>query len=92
MLVKSLRTNPGPFEAEGINTLFGIRPELRAHVVTARSVAGRWWRHTTSECGPAVMAEAVWRMTGKPGRVSSARSGRRQPGAGDMCAKVETRP
>jgi acetolactate synthase-1/2/3 large subunit len=93
MLVKVFERILDLFEAEGINTLFGIPDPNFVHMfVTAEK---RGWQVVAphhEECA-GFMAEAVWRMTGKPGLCI----GTLGPGVANlapamMCAKVENSP
>ena len=81
------------FEAEGINTLFGIPDPNFVHMF--QSAEKRGWQviapHHEEVCG--FMAEAVWRMTGKPGLcIGTLGPGIANLAGAMMCAKVENSP
>jgi len=81
------------FEAEGINTIFGIPDPNFVHLFV--SAEKRGWQVVAPhhEACAGFMAEAVWRMTGRPGLCI----GTFGPGVANlapamMCAKVEHSP
>jgi thiamine pyrophosphate-dependent acetolactate synthase large subunit-like protein len=81
------------FEAEGINTLFGIPDPNFVHMFSTAEQRG--WQviapHHEEVAG--FMAEAVWRMTGKPGLcVGTLGPGVANLAGAMMCAKVENSP
>jgi len=81
------------FEAEGINTLFGIPDPNFVHMFLTAEKRG--WQvvapHHEQVAG--FMAEAVWRMTGRPGLcVGTLGPGVANLGPAMMCAKVENSP
>jgi thiamine pyrophosphate-dependent acetolactate synthase large subunit-like protein len=81
------------FEAEEINTLFGIPDPNFVHMfITAEQ---RGWRVVAphhEECA-GFMAEAAWRMTGKPGLcIGTLGPGVANLAGAMMCAKVENSP
>jgi acetolactate synthase-1/2/3 large subunit len=81
------------FEAEGINMLFGVPDPNFVHMFL--SAQARGWRVVAphhEECG-GFMAEAAWRMSGKP----AVCTGTLGPGVANfagamMCARVENSP
>src|ERR1700733_3590452 len=81
------------FEAEGIKTLFGIPDPNFVHMfITAEQ---RGWKvvapHHEEAAG--FMAEAAWRMTGKPGLcIGTLGPGVANLAGAMMCAKVENSP
>jgi len=81
------------FEAEGVNTLFGIPDPNFVHMFLTAEKRG--WQviapHHEEVCG--FMAEAVWRMTGKPGLcIGTLGPGIANLAGAMMCAKVENSP
>ena len=81
------------FEAEGINTLFGIPDPNFVHMFLTAEKRG--WQvvapHHEEVAG--FMAEGVWRMTGKPGLcVGTLGPGVANLAGAMMCAKVENSP
>jgi acetolactate synthase I/II/III large subunit len=81
------------FEAEGINTLFGIPDPNFVHLFLAAEKRG--WSVVAphhEECA-GFMAEAAWRMTGKPGLcIGTLGPGVANLAGAMMCAKVENSP
>jgi acetolactate synthase I/II/III large subunit len=81
------------FEAEGINTLFGIPDPNFVHMFLTAEKRG--WQvvapHHEEVAG--FMAEGVWRMTGKPGLcIGTLGPGVANLAGAMMCAKVENSP
>jgi acetolactate synthase-1/2/3 large subunit len=81
------------FEAEGINTLFGIPDPNFVHMFLTAEQRG--WRvvapHHEESAG--FMAEAAYRMTGKPGLcIGTLGPGVANLAGAMMCAKVENSP
>lgn len=81
------------FEAEGINTLFGIPDPNFVHMFLTAEKRG--WNvvapHHEESAG--FMAEGVWRMTGKPGLcIGTLGPGVANLAGAMMCAKVENSP
>lgn len=81
------------FEAEGIKTLFGIPDPNFVHLFHAAEQRG--WDVVAphhEECA-GFMADAVWRMTGKPGLcIGTLGPGLANLAGAMMCAKVENSP
>ena len=81
------------FEAEGIKTLFGIPDPNFVHLFLTAEKRG--WSVVAphhEECA-GFMAEAAWRMTGKPGLcIGTLGPGVANLAGAMMCAKVENSP
>ena len=81
------------FEAEGINTLFGIPDPNFVHMFLTAEKRG--WQVVAphhEECA-GFMAEAAWRMTGRPGLcIGTLGPGVANLAGAIMCAKVENSP
>ncbi|MGH3966822.1 MAG: thiamine pyrophosphate-binding protein [Mycobacterium sp.] len=93
MVVKVYERLLDLFEAEGIKTLFGIPDPNFVHLFHAAEQRG--WNVVAphhEECG-GFMAEAVSRMTGKPGLcIGTLGPGLANLAGAMMCAKVENSP
>src|SRR5580700_9401548 len=81
------------FEAEGVNTLFGIPDPNFVHLFLAAEQRGWQVVAPHHEAAAGFMAEAVSRMTGKPGlAVGTLGPGIANLAPAIMCAKVENSP
>jgi acetolactate synthase I/II/III large subunit len=81
------------FEAEGINTLFGIPDPNFVHMFNAAEERGWTVVAPHHEEAAGMMAEAVSRMTGKPGlAIGTLGPGLANLAGAIMCAKVENSP
>jgi thiamine pyrophosphate-dependent acetolactate synthase large subunit-like protein len=81
------------FEAEGINTLFGIPDPNFVHMFLTAEKRGWQVVAPHHEAVAGFMAEGVWRMTGKPGLcVGTLGPGVANLAPAMMCAKVENSP
>ena len=81
------------FEAEGINTLFGIPDPNFVHMFQAAEERGWTVVAPHHEENAGFMAEAVSRMTGKPGlAIGTLGPGLANLAGAIMCAKVENSP
>jgi acetolactate synthase I/II/III large subunit len=81
------------FEAEGINTLFGIPDPNFVHMFLTAEKRGWHVVAPHHEAVAGFMAEGVWRMTGKPGLcVGTLGPGVANLAPAMMCAKVENSP
>jgi acetolactate synthase I/II/III large subunit len=81
------------FEAEGINTLFGIPDPNFVHMFLTAEERGWQVVAPHHEAVAGFMAEGVWRMTGKPGLcVGTLGPGVANLAPAMMCAKVENSP
>jgi thiamine pyrophosphate-dependent acetolactate synthase large subunit-like protein len=81
------------FEAEGINTLFGIPDPNFVHMFHAAEERGWTVVAPHHEESAGFMAEAVSRMTGKPGlAIGTLGPGLANLAGAIMCAKVENSP
>jgi thiamine pyrophosphate-dependent acetolactate synthase large subunit-like protein len=81
------------FEAEGVNTLFGIPDPNFVHMFTEAEARGWTVVAPHHEESAGFMAEAVSRMTGKPGLcIGTLGPGVANIAGAMMCAKVENSP
>jgi acetolactate synthase I/II/III large subunit len=81
------------FEAEGVNTMFGIPDPNFVHMFTEAEVRGWTVVAPHHEESAGFMAEAVSRMTGKPGLcIGTLGPGVANIAGAMMCAKVENSP
>jgi acetolactate synthase I/II/III large subunit len=81
------------FEAEGVNTLFGIPDPNFVHMFTEADARGWSVVAPHHELSAGFMAEAVSRMTGRPGLcIGTLGPGMANIAGAMMCAKVENSP
>jgi len=81
------------FEAEGVNTLFGIPDPNFVHLFVEAQKRGWQVVAPHHELSVGFMAEAVWRMTGKPALcIATLGPGVANAAGAMMCAKVENSP
>src|SRR5579862_8806015 len=81
------------FEAEGVNTLFGIPDPNFVHLFLTAEKRGWQVVAPHHEAAAGFMAEAVSRMTGKPGlAIGTLGPGIANLAGAIMCAKVENSP
>src|SRR4029079_15976091 len=81
------------FEAEGVNTLFGIPDPNFVHLFTEADARGWSVVAPHHELSAGFMAEAASRMTGKPGLcIGTLGPGVANISGAMMCAKVENSP
>lgn len=81
------------FEAEGVNTLFGIPDPNFVHLFVEAEKRGWQVIAPHHELSVGFMAEAYWRMTGKPALcIATLGPGIANAAGAMMCAKVENSP
>jgi acetolactate synthase I/II/III large subunit len=81
------------FEAEGINTLYGIPDPNFVHLFVEAEKRGWQVVAPHHELSVGFMAEATWRMTGKPAVcIATLGPGVANAAGAMMCAKVENSP
>jgi len=81
------------FEAEGVNTLFGIPDPNFVHLFVEAEKRGWQVVAPHHELSVGFMAEAVWRMTGKPALcIATLGPGVANAAGAMMCARVENSP